>query len=252
LGRTQKETLTATVNSAAGTPSGTVTFFDGGRTLGTGTLDAAGQAALTVSLGVGMHSLTASFLGNRAFAASKSAAVTETVNRATTAVALGPSINPVGTGQKVSFTATVTAVAPGAGTPAGTVTFFDGTTILGTASVGAGGKATFATSFSTTGRHAIKAVYNGNGNFAASSRTVTEQVKLSSKTALRASASSVPAGEPVTFTAMVRAASGTGTQTGTITVMDGKVVLADVTLIGGKATWTWSFSTTGSHRIKAV
>jgi hypothetical protein len=38
----------------------------------------------------------------------------------------------------------------------------------------------FATTFSTAGSHSIEAVYNGNGNFAASSRTVTEQVTTAS------------------------------------------------------------------------
>jgi hypothetical protein len=248
----QKETLTATVNSAVGTPSGTVNFFDGTTVLGTGTLDAAGQATLTVSLGVGTHSLTATYLGNSAFGASRSAAVTETVNRAATAVALSSSINLAVVGQKVSFTATVTAVAPGAGTPAGTVTFFDGNNTLGTVAVGTGGKATFMTSFSTTGSHAIKAVYNGDGDFAGSSRTVTEQVHLSSRIALGASSNPVPVGRPVTFTAAVIPASGTITPTGTITFMDGDVVLAKVTLVDGKATLTRSFSTKGSHIITAI
>jgi hypothetical protein len=248
----QKETLTATVNSALGTPSGTVNFFDGTTLLGTRTLDAAGQAALTVSLGVGTHSLRATYVGNSAFAASLSAAVTETVHRAATAVALSPSINPAVVGQKVTFTAPVTAVAPGAGTPAGTVSFFDGSKILGTVAVGAGGKATFVTSFSTAGSHSIKAVYNGNGDFTVSSRTITEQVRLSSKVALGASANPVPVGRPVTFTATVIPASGTTTPTGTITFMDGDVVLAKVTLVNGKATLTRSDSTKGSHIIEAV
>ncbi|MEI4861463.1 Ig-like domain-containing protein, partial [Klebsiella pneumoniae] len=64
----QSQTLTATVTSTAGTPTGPVTFFDGTTTLGQASLNAAGQATLTVSLGVGAHSLTASFAGTSAFA----------------------------------------------------------------------------------------------------------------------------------------------------------------------------------------
>src|SRR5262249_39085820 len=107
---------------------------------------------------------------------------TETVNRAATTVALSPSVNPAATGKSVTFTATVTAVAPGAGSPTGTVTFFDGATVLGTAAVAAG-KATFATSFSTPGGHGSKAVYNGDGNFTAGSATVTETVSTGTATA---------------------------------------------------------------------
>src|SRR5262249_42620642 len=55
----QPVTLTATVTSAAGTPTGTVTFFDGSTALGTVSLDGKGQASLAVQLGVGSHALTA-------------------------------------------------------------------------------------------------------------------------------------------------------------------------------------------------
>ena len=108
-------------------PIGTVIFRDGTTVLGTAQLNAAGQATLAVSLGVGTHALTASFAGTAAFAGSTSAAVAVTVNRAATTVALRSSVNPAVTGQAVTFTATVAAVAPGAGTPTGTVTFFVGT-----------------------------------------------------------------------------------------------------------------------------
>src|SRR5262249_49260351 len=56
----QPVTLTALVTSAAGAPTGTVTFRDGTTTLGTAQVNAAGQATLAVSLAVGNHALTAS------------------------------------------------------------------------------------------------------------------------------------------------------------------------------------------------
>src|SRR5262249_61481601 len=93
-----------------------------------------------------------------------------------TTVALQSSVNPAVTGQAVTFTATVAAVAPGAGTPTGTVTFKDGTVVLGTVAVGAGGQAALTTTFAAAGGHAIIAVYNGDANFAGSSQALTEQV----------------------------------------------------------------------------
>jgi hypothetical protein len=69
----QIETLTATVRSKPVAATGTVTFFDGATVLGTAQVDAAGQATLAVSLGVGNHTLTASFRG-AGFASSTSAA----------------------------------------------------------------------------------------------------------------------------------------------------------------------------------
>jgi Ca2+-binding RTX toxin-like protein len=168
--------LTATVNSPAGTPTGTVTFLDGNTVLDSAPVNAAGQATLLVSLGVGNHALTAVFGGNGGFAASTSAVVAEAVNQAATATALSPSANPAVGGRTVTFTATVTAVAPGAGTPTGTVTFLDGNTVLGTAAVGADGRATLTTNFAAAGGHAITAIYNGDGNFVSSSQAVAEQV----------------------------------------------------------------------------
>src|SRR5262249_42670959 len=169
-------TLMATVTSPAGVPTGTVTFLDGNTVLGTAQLNAAGQAMLTVSLGVGNHQLTAVDGGTAAFADSTSAAVAMTVSPAATAVTLAPSLNPAVTGQAVTFTATLGVLAPGAGTPTGTVTFKDGTVVLGTFAVGADGTARVTTSFATAGDHAITASYSGDANFAASSQAFTETV----------------------------------------------------------------------------
>jgi hypothetical protein len=172
------------------------------------------------------------------------------------------STNSVVTGQSVVFTATVIAVAPGAGAPTGTVTITDGKVTLGTATLGAGGTATFTTSFAVTGSHTIAAVYNGDANFAAgkfaSSQTVTEQVRAPAAlapttTALVASANAIRVGQSVSFTAIVSGAPQTGTPIGTITFMVGNVVVATVTLdASGKAHVTGFFSLAGKYTIRAV
>jgi hypothetical protein len=75
----QAVTFTATVTSTAGTPIGTVTFKDGATALGTAML-AAGVATLTTSsLALGSHTITANYAGAGNFAASASAALTQTV-----------------------------------------------------------------------------------------------------------------------------------------------------------------------------
>src|SRR5262249_43960430 len=172
----QFETLTATVTSPAGTPIGTVFFSDGDTLLGSAPLDTTGKATLTTSLFVGTHSLTATFFGTTGFADSTSAAASVTVNPAATTLALRSSVNPAVTGQAVTFTATVAAVAPGRGTPTGTVTFKDGNVVLGTVAVGPGGTAKLTTSFAVAGGHTITAVYNGAPTFVGSSQSLTEQV----------------------------------------------------------------------------
>jgi hypothetical protein len=172
----QPVTLTATVTSSAGTPAGVVTFFENGNVLGSAALNGAGQATFTVSPGPGSHSLTASFTATSAFAASTSAAVTVTVKRAATTTNLGAAAASVIRGQSVVFTATVAAVAPGAGVPTGTVTFLDGNTVLATVPLDATGQARVRIRFRTAGTHTIRAVYNGDGNFAASAQTLAERV----------------------------------------------------------------------------
>jgi uncharacterized protein YjbI with pentapeptide repeats len=65
--------LTATVQADApstAVPTGTVTFFDGPSSLGSATLDGNGQAATTVTLAAGSHSLSAAFDGDPNFQAS--------------------------------------------------------------------------------------------------------------------------------------------------------------------------------------
>jgi hypothetical protein len=248
--------LTALVTSPAGTPSGTVTFFDGGMLLGSAPLDGSGEAMLSVSLGVGSHSLTASYPGDAAFAPSTSSpAVPETVNPAGSAVSLDVSTRLTVSGQPVIFTAIVTPLAPGAGTPTGTVTFWDGNQNLGSVPLAADGTAVFTDRFAQAGAHAVSAVYSGDGNFTTStSPAVTETVNPAAATiALGASSDPGIAGELVTFTATVTAAMpGTGTPTGTVTFRDGDAVLGTATIAaGGMASFTTRFAAPGSHAITA-
>jgi len=83
-------------------------------------------------------------------------------------------LNPSISGDTVTFTATVTPIAPGAGSPAGTVTFKDGSTTLGTGTLSSK-KTTFAISTLAEGTHSITAVYGGGTNFATSTSAVLSQ-----------------------------------------------------------------------------
>ncbi len=82
-------------------------------------------------------------------------------------------------GQPVTFTTVV--CVPGTGAPGtGTVTFMDGSTVLGTTALDANGAATISTSALTAGNHSITATYNGGGILAATpSNTVIESVNPS-------------------------------------------------------------------------
>src|SRR6516164_2353986 len=82
-------------------------------------------------------------------------------SKADTTVAVASSANPSCVGQSVGFTATVSVVAPGTGTPNGSVTFQDGATSLATVTLSSGA-ATFTASSLSAGSHSITAVYSGN------------------------------------------------------------------------------------------
>jgi hypothetical protein len=159
----QPVTLTATVAAATGTATGTVSFFDGSQLLGEVALDPNGQARLLVTFHTGLHSLHASFAGIEPFTASASAALSETVNKDSTTTALSVARFP---GGFLELTATVTPNAPGSGAPTGTITFFDGTTVVGTAQV-VNGQA-FLSLHLAPGTHRLTASYSGDADFLAS------------------------------------------------------------------------------------
>jgi hypothetical protein len=72
-------TFTATVTSSGASPTGSVSFIDGGTTLGTGTLSAGVATFVTSSLVTGSHSIVASYAGANGFAASASAALIQVI-----------------------------------------------------------------------------------------------------------------------------------------------------------------------------
>jgi RHS repeat-associated protein len=73
-------TLTATISSG---PTGTVTFYDGGISIGTGTISGTTAIYTTTLLAAGTHTITASWPGNASFGSVLSSAITQTVDPAT-------------------------------------------------------------------------------------------------------------------------------------------------------------------------
>jgi len=171
----QAVTLTATVASAAGTPAGNVTFLDGSTALGTAVLVNGVATLTTSSLAVGTRVLGASYGGDTTYATSTAPTRTVTVAKASTSARLVSSANPVLWRKSVTFTATVAAVAPGGGTPTGTVRFLDGTTQIGSASL-SNGRATLTTSKLARGTHRITAVYGGSAGYLTVTSPVLSQV----------------------------------------------------------------------------
>jgi hypothetical protein len=250
-------TFTATVAAAApasGTPTDTVTFLDGSATLGTASLSGGGATFTTSSLAIGNHTITVSYAGDSNFNSSTSAAITQTISRASTTTTVTSSVNPAVLGQSVTFTATVSPVAPATGTPTGTVTFLDGATTLGTATLSGGG-ATLTTSALSSGNHTITVFYAGDSNFNSStSAALTQTVtRASSSMTLTSSPNPSTVFQSVTFTVTVSAvAPGSGTPTGTVIFLDGGLTLATATLVSGIATYTTSNLSVGNHTVTAI
>jgi hypothetical protein len=143
----------------------------------------------------------------------------------------------------VTFTATVRGSKRNAGNPTGTVTFKDGSTVLGSVPVSIKkriGTATFRTSSLGPGNHVILATYSGNTRLATSSNAppVALQVsRVSSTLTLTSSTSSVVfGGGPVSITATVAPSVPTlGPPTGTVTFSEDGNVFAAVPVAGGVA-----------------
>jgi hypothetical protein len=171
----QSVSYTGTVASQyGGAATGTVVFKDGGVTTATVTVSDNGATFSTKYKTPGIHALTATYSGDPNNSGSTSNTLTEQVIAKTKTV-VTTSGSPSHMGQPVTFTATVTS-GSGAIPDGDSVTFYDGTLVIGTGAT-AGGLATFTTSSLTVKTHTIKAIYAGDATFRASSGKVTQVVE---------------------------------------------------------------------------
>jgi len=247
----QAVTFTVSVQpSAGGTPTGTVTLMDGTTSLGNSSLSGGGSAQFTMGgLSAGAHSVTAVYSGDANFTAGTSAALVETVNPGSTTTTLSSSANSSAFDQTVTFTATVQP--PAGTTAAGTVTFMDGATSLGSATLSSN-SAQLAVSALTVGTHAVTAIYAGAANLSGSTSTVLSQVVNGASTTTAVSSSTNPSifGQGITLSATIQTAFG-GNATGTITLLDGTTSLGTATVTSNAAQLSLSSLLEGSHSITA-
>ena len=258
-------TATVTPTSGSGTPTGTVQFTIDGSNFGAPVSLTGGVATSTTTtiLSVGNHTIQANYSGDSSFGVSNGT-LTQAVGKASTSTVVSSSLNPSVFGQSILFTATVSVQSPGstaAAKPTGTVTFFDGSTSIGQGTLSTTSGVTTATatvSSLAAATHTITASYNGDVNFASSSRTLTQTVgKATTSTLLSSSANPSISGQSVTFTATIGVVPpGAGTPTGTVqfTIDNGSPVTANVTTAGGVTTATFTPSTlsVGTHTITAT
>lgn len=237
----QAVTFTATVSPSAAT--GTVMFFDGSTTLGSGTLNNGRATFTTSNLSVGSHSIVVIYNGDDHYGTS-SVTLIQTVQPPSITFTSTP--NPSTFGGAATFTVKLSS-----STATGTVTFSDGSTTLGSVTLSSGA-ATFTTSNLSGGTHSIVATYNGNyGNLSA---TLTQTVTKSATTVvLTSNPKASTFGQMVTFTATVAPLAATGTVTFSIFPSQTNTVSVSSTAVlnGGVAIFSTSGLSSGKYTIGA-
>jgi hypothetical protein len=175
--------ITATANAASiaygvaiptltGTLSGVLAQDSGNMTLGL-------TSTATATSAPGVYPISAALTGTAAgnYTVTLTAAANVTITQASTTTLLTTSTATPYQAVPVTLTATVSDSSTGStGSPTGTVSFYDGATLLGASTVTAG-VATLMTAALPIGASSVTAVYSGDSNFTAStSSAVTEMV----------------------------------------------------------------------------
>jgi len=166
-------TLTSTVSSASGVPSGSVSFSADGVPLGTAAV-VNGVATLTIFPATpGPRNVIATFLGTGIFADSISGSITHSVGKAQTEIDARARTAFVGDSPIVSV---VVDVVPSSSiVPTGSVTLSEGAVVLGAQSL-AGGKANVSLGPLAIGDHTLTVRYSGDAGFEPSSTTIIQTV----------------------------------------------------------------------------
>jgi hypothetical protein len=229
-----------------------ITFYKDTASIGTGTTTN-GVASLTTSISnAGTYTIKARYAGD-VFHQPSSGTVKQVVDRYPSTTTFTSIPNPSIFGQAVTLTATVSSGAPTG--PTGTVTFKNGSTMLGSATLSSG-TATLATTKLPVGSDSLTATYNGDTvnakgtsspytmtvNQATITMTLTSTPNPSSSgqsvkfTATLTSNGSLPNGQTVTFT------YNNGTPLGTANVVAGKASLSTAALPTGSDVVTATYA----------
>jgi hypothetical protein len=237
-------TLTANVSPAAAT--GTVSFYNGSANIGSAAVSG-GTAVLTTQFAAGgADTLHAVYSGDYNYLSSTSNSLAINVSGPlVTSTSLQASTSSTTVGGSVTLTANLTPA-----TVTGTVTFYNGSTAIGTANVNAGA-ATLNTTFAASGNIALKAVFGGNTSWETST---SNQVSLfvtgdtPSTVVLQVAPASLIIGYSATLTANVSPAAATGT----VEFYDGTSAIGKCTVAAGACTFVNAFMSAGSHSLTAV
>jgi large repetitive protein len=253
--------MVSAVAPGAGRAGGTVSLSDDGNPV-TGcqslTLSSTDPPQVTCSETYdadATHSIVATYSGSTDFLPS-AAALTETVAPQTTTTSVTASSRTSTSGEAVSFTATVAASA-GTANPTGSVTFADDGTPLGTSTLTTTAGVTTTSMLLTTlplGVNTITASYGGDPDFGASVSGTAALVTVNqapTDLGLGSSVNPSTLGQPVTITASVFPATGSG-ETGTVAFLYDDTVIGSASVSNGQATLTTTTLPIGTGSLTAT
>jgi hypothetical protein len=234
-------TLTATVTAPVAVPAGVIAFLDGSTVLGQAEIASSGAVFSTNLLTPGHHNLSAQYMGylppnsevgTNGFLPSSSAAMALTVTSILTTTTLSASSSTVTTGAVLTLNAQVTS---GNGRPIGSVTFYDGTTVLGTYTLDASGSASFSIASLSTGSHSFSAQYARNSPWAASSSAPIAVTAQSVAPGLARTTTLIAAVMPGSYSSRLATVqvSGATLSQGTVTLLVDGQIAATVPFVSG-------------------
>ncbi len=242
-------------------PSGKVTLNVDGLANSTASLvTAGGTTSATFSLVAptvgGAHNLQAIYPGDNNYSASTSPAVSITISKGATVTALTAVPPTLTAGMPETFTATIAPANVAAGTTytvTGTVDFYDGTTLLGTATITSNTATLANVTLSPAVLHTITAVYSGDTSWSAStSNAITLQsVLLPDVVTLELNINTIGPGQVVTLVARVTpllppAANIEQNPTGNVIFYNGTTVMGTVALLPGSSNTSTATLITGT------
>jgi hypothetical protein len=161
----QTVTLSAIVQpivSGAAAPTGTISILEGTNVVGTAPVSGRITQIPVANVTPGNHTYNAQYSGDANYALLNFGSVT--IFGTTTVVT--PSAGTIVFGNSVTLTANVTS--SGSGTPAGSLTFLEGSNALNTATLDGSGAASFTVNIPPAGTHSYAASYAGGSVFEAS------------------------------------------------------------------------------------
>jgi len=233
--------------------TGTVQFFDGSTPIGVPQpVDSlSNTSTITTSFSVlQSHTITAIYSGDNSNAVSNpNHPLIQVVQQATNLNVI-PSANPTVEFASLTFAASVTGWAIA---PVGFISFTDGSTPLGSATLDSSGIAHLSVPQLAVGAHNITATFAGDANDFTSQYSFVQTISLApTSTTLATSTAVAQFAAPITMTATVSGVSAS-TPTGNVNFIDGTTVIATLPLNAlGVAVYVNSSLTAGTHTITAA